>query len=596
MIDGFVKSRTTRWLSKKRHMQRNIVVVGQLLTFCDAIMSESDGSNTMATGSSAPQIGKLLQEKGLITDQHIQFALREQKATGERLGECLTRIGFVTDSELARVLADQSGNEFLDLRTFTPDRIILSRIPVQIARQKNVLPLYVQDGKLHLALEDPYDIQIQETVFRVSGLPIVIHVGAKNELRKLIERFYYLLENPIEEELDKITTQLNGNPNLEVDVGRLLDMLLASAISYRGTDVHITPADRATRIMFRVDGVLNFAFVFPIVIQNRLVTNVKVRSGMDISEQRKPQDGRMSFEFLGDLFDIRVSTVRTNNGENVVMRLLPSRGGTTVALKELGFTTAQLGMIKNMFLKPYGMVLVCGPTGSGKTTTLYAALREQDSIGKNILTVEDPIEYEFSVIRQTQVNEKAGYDFSSAIRTFMRQDPDVILVGEIRDEETATLATRAALTGHLLLSTLHTNTAIGTIARLRDLGISHYLLASSLVGIVAQRLIRKLCSSCRRIYSPDEAILRQYGLAKDGTYYMPGKCPKCNNRGYVGREVISEVLVVTKEISDLLANDAPIPQIEEMAKSQGFISMSEIGAKKVTSGLTSLDELQRVIG
>lgn len=543
----------------------------------------------------APQIGRLLEEKGLISQQQIQFALREQKATGERIGECLTRLGMTTDSELAQVLSEQSGQPFIDLRSFTPDKQVLKRLSVQIARQKQVLPLYIQDNQLHVAISDPYDTTILETLFRQVGLPIKINIGAKNELQKLIERFYYLLEHPLEEEIDNITQQLRQNPNLDIDVNRLLDMLLSASISYRVTDIHLTPSDLSSRVMYRIDGILHFKHVFPISIHNRIITTIKVRSGMDISEQRKPQDGRMSFEFLGDAFDIRVSTVRTNNGENCVMRLLPSKGGMSIGIHELGFEKEQEELLIKLFSKPYGMVLVTGPTGSGKTTTLYAALRQQDAIGKNILTVEDPIEYNFSLIRQTQVNEKAGYTFASAIRTFLRQDPDVILVGEIRDEETAILGIRAALTGHLVLSTLHTNTAIGAIARLIDLGISPLMLSNALVGILAQRLVRRLCPECKQPYQPDATTMELYQLPEDGNYYLPGKCQQCNNTGYRGRASIGEILLFNKDILKLVTDNAPPSIIEAEARKNGFKTLWEAGLQKVIKGETTIEELNRVI-
>lgn len=543
----------------------------------------------------APQIGRLLEEKGLISQQQIQFALREQKATGERIGECLMRLGMTTDSELAQVLSEQSGQPFIDLRSFTPDKQVLKRLSVQIARQKQVLPLYIQDNQLHVAISDPYDTTILETLFRQVGLPIKINIGAKNELQKLIERFYYLLEHPLEEEIDNITQQLRQNPNLDIDVNRLLDMLLSASISYRVTDIHLTPSDLSSRVMYRIDGILHFKHVFPISIHNRIITTIKVRSGMDISEQRKPQDGRMSFEFLGDAFDIRVSTVRTNNGENCVMRLLPSKGGMSIGIHELGFEKEQEELLIKLFSKPYGMVLVTGPTGSGKTTTLYAALRQQDAIGKNILTVEDPIEYNFSLIRQTQVNEKAGYTFASAIRTFLRQDPDVILVGEIRDEETAILGIRAALTGHLVLSTLHTNTAIGAIARLIDLGISPLMLSNALVGILAQRLVRRLCPECKQPYQPDATTMELYQLPEDGNYYLPGKCQQCNNTGYRGRASIGEILLFNKDILKLVTDNAPPSIIEAEARKNGFKTLWEAGLQKVIKGETTIEELNRVI-
>jgi type IV pilus assembly protein PilB len=546
--------------------------------------------------NAAPQIGKLLKDAGLVNDAQIQFAVIEQKATGEKLGECLIRLGIVSDSDIARALAEQSGAPFIDLRAFTPDPAVLSRFPAQVARQNLILPLFIKDNSLHIAVNDPYVSAYAETVFRLTGLPAVVHIGGRNELKKLVERFYYLLEHPIEDAIESIVARTRLNPNADIDVARLLDMLFSAAISLRATDMHITPSSVSTRVMFRVDGMMSSAYVFPSVFHNRLVTNIKVRAGMDIAEQRKPQDGRMSFEFLGDAFDIRVSSLRTNFGENVVLRILPSRGGQTLGLADLGFEPDQLVAIKRLFSHPYGMIFLTGPTGSGKTTSIYAALKVQDAISKNILTVEDPIEYEFMMIRQTQINEKAGYDFASAIRTFMRQDPDVMLIGEIRDEETAIFAVRAALTGHLVLSTLHANSAIGAIARLRDLGVTPFLLASSLVGVISQRLVRRLCPYCKEAYAPPPELLSRYNLPAGGSYFRPVGCRQCRETGYLGRVVIAEIMPFTKEILRLVAEDASIGKIEDQARKEGFYDLIDAAVIKVKNGETSFEEIERVVG
>ena len=545
--------------------------------------------------SSRPPLGKLLKDYSVVTEEQIQFVLMEQKATGELMGECLMRLGLVTDTQLARVLADQAGVPFVDLSTFMPDREVLSMIPANMARQKQVLPLWHRDGMLHIAVPDPYDQSVGDAVFRYTGIAPSIHVAASNLLQKVIERFYYLLENPIEERINEVTATLKNNPSAEVDVDTLTTHLLAEAISMRATDIHISPTQVSTRVNFRVDGVMRLVHVLTANIHPRLVTNIKVRAGMDISEQRKPQDGRMRFEFLGDELDIRVSTVRSSNGENVVMRLLGA-GAASVTVEEIGLEEDQYLSIMNLLSKPHGIFLVTGPTGSGKTTTLYAALRAQDVIHKNIVTVEDPVEIEFNMIRQTQVNVQAGYTFASAIRTFLRQDPDVILVGEIRDEETAALATRAALTGHLVLSTIHANSAAAALARLRDLGISSYLISTSVVGIMAQRLFRKLCTSCREQYQPTDKEMEALGLPADGMYYKAVGCKECGNTGYLGRIAVAEVLAVSDRISLLMADGAPVLDVEDAARKEGFYDMREAGRRKVIAGITTIDEFRRVLG
>ena len=569
---------------------------GDIVNFDSYLFKEPLNIKLIMSSQKSPSLGKLLKEKGLATEEQIVFSLQEQKATGELLGACLLRLGILTDTELARVLAEQSGHPFVDLRTFTPNPDLLSKIPFRIAKQFQFLVLEEKEGILHIATADPFSNTASEQAFRITGVQIKVHIGGEMELLKLIERFYYLLENPIEKEIDVVVGRLRRNSGGDVNVERLVENLLGVAVTYRVTDMHISPSNITTRIMFRVDGVMRPAHVFPHALHNRLITNIKVRAGMDISEQRKPQDGRMSFEFLGEFFDIRLSTVRTNFGENMVMRLLASKGSSVLHIKDLGFEPDKIRSLQRLFSSPYGMVLVTGPTGSGKSTTLYAALREQDSIGKNILTIEDPIEYQLLMIRQTQVNEKAGYTFSAAIRSFLRQDPDVMLIGEIRDEETALLGTRAALTGHLVLSTLHSNTALGALARLKDLGISTYLLSTALAGVLAQRLIRKLCIHCKVETEHTHEELQPYNLPDNKKYYKAVGCSQCQNTGYNGRESISELLTCSEAILRLVAKDAPLGDILDQAREEGFTDLEHSGKGKVLDGITSLRELKRVLG
>jgi len=543
-----------------------------------------------------PKLGDLLINEGFITYEQLDFSLREQKATGERMGECLMRLGLLTDSDLASVLAKQVDYPYIDLRNFLPDHSLLALIPAGIATHFQFLVIERKDNTLHIAISDPFSNSAEEQAYRITGLIIKAHVAGEYQLKRMIERFYYLIENPVEDEIKAITDRLLRNPNHDVEVQKLLDNLLVSAISYRVTDIHITPSDLSSRVMFRIDGVLKPMYVFPVNLHSRLITTIKVSSGMDIAEQRKPQDGRMSFDFFGETFDIRVSSLRTNFGENLVLRLLPSRGSSTFNIRDLGFAERTQRILRSIFSLPYGMVLVTGPTGSGKTTTLYAALREQDAIGKNILTVEDPIEYELLMIRQTQVNAKAGYTFASAIRTFLRQDPDVMLIGEIRDEETAVLAVRAALTGHLVLSTLHSNSAIAALARLKDLGVSPYLLSTSLKGILCQRLVRRLCSFCKKPASIGPELLEKYGLDPSGTYYRAGRCNHCQETGYVGREPISEVVPISDGLMRLIANDASLGEIEDVVFKEGVTDLRASGLRKVREGTTSLEECIRVVG
>jgi len=540
-------------------------------------------------------IGELLKEKGIIKDEQIEFALREQKVTGERLGDILLRMGFVTEDELAMTLAQQAGKAFVDLKDIKPDEGALRSVPLTLAKQKTVLPLFVQDGKINVAVADPYDLSLKDAVERISGMPVEIVVGSAPQIRRKINQDYYLLEHPVDQEIEAIIEPAKRNPEAAVDVDKLVELIMISAVSKRASDIHFTPTSMTSHISFRIDGVLHLFYSIPVSLHPRIVANIKIKSGMDISVQRRPQDGRMSFEFVGDTYDLRVSTVPSMNGENLVCRILYKEAGI-FSLPYLGFCQSDLEKLKALFDKPYGIVLVVGPTGSGKTTTLYAALRYINTLEKNVMTAEDPVEYTLPLVRQTQVNEKAGYTFSTALRNFLRQDPDVILVGEMRDEETAELGVRASLTGHLVLSTLHTNDAVGAIPRLRDLKVNNFLLSTSLLGVVAQRLVRKVCPHCKEAYIPTQAEIEEFHIPNEIELYKGSGCNQCLGKGYLGRTVISEVLVVSSAIARLIAEDAPPYQIEKVAREEGMRSLREDAIEKAIKGITTLEEVKRVVG
>ncbi|MEJ5299998.1 MAG: GspE/PulE family protein [Thermodesulforhabdaceae bacterium] len=540
-------------------------------------------------------IGQILKEEGFIREEHIEFALKEQKATGERLGEVLTRIGIVTDFEIAKVVAKQANMDFLDTRTVNPDPAALAKIPARFARDRTVLPFALEKGALHVAISDPFDQVAIEGITSFAGARFKPFIAPENELKKMIEWHYYFLETPVDKEIEKIQQTLVRNPSANIPVDDLIRNILVLGIVNRATDIHISPTAQTSRIFYRIDGLLDLAFVFPITVHSRLVSAIKVRSGMDIAERRLPQDGRMSFEFLGESYDLRVSTVQLPRGENLVIRLLPTRS-TILHLSSLGFSSAEVAKLEELFRKPYGMVLVTGPTGSGKTTTLYSALRMIDVIHLNVLTVENPIEYNFPLIRQTQTLEEIGYDFSTAIRHFMRQDPDVILVGEIRDEKTAQMAIRAALTGHLLLSTVHANNAISAIPRLREFGITPEMLASTLLGITAQRLVRTICPHCKELYKPETRLLAKFNLPPEGEYYHGKGCQHCRGKGYIGRTSITEIIIVSERLQKLIAENATITAMLDVLKEENFQDLRESAKQKILSGITTVEEANRVLG
>jgi len=544
-------------------------------------------------------IGKLLEEAGFINKEQIQVALNVQKANPMFIGEILQDLDFVTPGEIAEAIAMQNGLEYVDLSTITPTQEALRLVPYEVAKSKNILPLSVEDGVLVVAMQDVNDIMTLDYLKKVSLKQVKLVVADQASIARYSEIYYYQMSNPIETEIAQIIKQ--SLENKEVDIPHLVDLILNNAIKDRVTDVHITPEHSAIHIFYRIDGVLKHYFSLPTKLHAQIVARVKITCNLDISETRKPQDGSFSHSFLNEDFDLRVSTLPTNHGENIVMRLL-GKGASLFSLSRLGMTEANSKKIQYYFSKPYGIVLIVGPTGSGKTTTLYSALRKVNSLEKNVMTIEDPIEYKFTFIKQTQLHEKAGYTFDAAIRAFMRQDPDVILVGEIRDQQTAELAVRASITGHLVLSTLHTNDAIGAIPRLVDLNIPSYLIGSGLLGVIAQRLVRKLCNYCKKEVQMSEQALQDAGVPQEiieqypnYTIYEAVGCEHCKKTGYSGREAVVEILDVDKEIESLIAQEVSSLELLKVAKSKGMYTLKEDGYIKVLRGITSFAEVDRVI-
>ena len=539
------------------------------------------------------RIGDLLKDEGIISDKEIGLALLEQRATKERVGDILIRLGLVTQTELAQAIAKQFNIEFVELRNLSPQKEALSALPVQFARENSLLPIGVDDTTLTIATSEPDNSKLSDLASRISKKRIRFVAASPSQIQKHIEKDYYLLEHPIEEEIDQQLEHAKYNPH-DVDTEKLVRLLIMSAINSRATDIHITPTNKTTQIHYRIDGILYPFYSFPLEVHSRVISSIKVKAEMDISEQRKPQDGRLSFDFLNESYDIRVSTLKVTNGENLVMRILSS-SEELYNIRSLGLDPDDITQLRDLLHKPYGMVLVSGPTGSGKTTTLYAALREISSIEKNIVTVEDPIEYQFPLIRQTQVNEKAGYVFSSAVRAFLRQDPDVILIGEIRDGDTATMALRAAQTGHLVFSTVHANDASGAVPRLKDLGMRDHMISSSLICVLAQRLVRGLCPHCKQPYDSGEDEHRVFGIQKGTPLYAPVGCPRCIKTGYLGRIMVAEILVISKEIERLISVGSHPFEIKDKAVEEGMVTLHGDGIRKILNGKTSFAEGWRVL-
>ena len=549
-------------------------------------------------------IGQLLKELGYITEEQILVALEIQKIKRGLLGEILVELGFVSPREIAEAISYQSGKPFIDITQIHPQEEALRILDKNIAKQLVVLPFEKDEASIKVALANPFDINAIDILRRRAGTEVKVYVSDKENILKYIEIYYFLLDNPISQEISNLIS--NFSPT---NVPKLVDLLINNAIIERATDIHISPESVASHVFYRIDGIMKHFYAIPIEAHNPIVSRIKVLANLDIAEQRLPQDGSFTHKFFDEEYDLRISTVPTAFGENIVLRIL-SKNISLFNLRNLGFEEDMLKNLEDQFSKPQGIILVTGPTGSGKTTTLYAALRKINALQRNILTVEDPIEYKFPFIKQTQVNEKAGYTFARAIRAFLRQDPDVILIGEIRDEETAEMAIRASITGHLVLSTLHTNDTVSAIPRLIDMGIKDYMVASGISAITAQRLVRKICHFCKEEYTVPAKELLNYGysievikeytgkedLNDEITLYRGKGCTHCKNTGYLGRTLLGEVLIISENISDLIVKGATPLAIKKQAKEEGMRTLKEDGLIKALKGITTIEEVKRVVG
>ncbi len=552
------------------------------------------------------KLGEVLKDKGLITEDRIELALAHQKVTGTLLGETLIKLGFVSSTEIAKTLAEQASIPFLDLSEFTVSEEAIKLVPKDLAERTGFIPLQLdEDGTIEIGITNPSNIHAIDTVNKLTGKQPRVFIIDDAGFRDTLERSYFFLENPIQQQItEAINTIKSSEVTPATTVANLAQSLITEGIRRKSTDIHIGPAQDALNVFYRVDGVLQYGFCIPKSAQNGIISRIKVMSMLDISEQRLPQDGSFSMAFLNNKYEMRISTTPTIYGENIVIRVLAGTG-QLLRIDGLGFDEENTNHLRTLFQKPYGIILITGPTGSGKTTTLYAALREINLIERNVLTVEDPVEYKLSFVKQTSVNLKAGYDFALAGKTFMRQDPDVMLLGEIRDEETAKIAIRASITGHLVLSTLHTNDAITSIPRLMDFNTDRFMLSSSILAVVAQRLVRKLCSYCKEEYEVTPEDLKSL-LAPGETELDTGKvkltkafrvkgCTICGKTGYMGRSVVGEILIVNSEIKALISDGASLHKIEDAALRGGMVPLKISGLSKVAEGVTSIDEIVRLI-
>lgn len=546
------------------------------------------------------KIGELLKSSGLITDRELRIALEHQKVTGAILGDLLIKLGFVTASEFARTIALQSGIDFIDLSEIQPEEDALRLIPKDTAEKTGLIPLaIVEDGRLAIGITNPSNIVAVDMVTKLTGKQPRVFLVDNDHYQETLEKSYFFFAHPIHERMNSIIAALKQTTGTipGTTIAELVELIMMDGVRKLATDIHISPADDVTNVFYRIDGVLQHGHCIQKQAHTGLVSRIKVLSQLDIAEQRLPQDGSFTYEFLSKRFDVRVSTVPTIFGENLVLRLLAG-AGPLLRLGALGISPEVTQQVRQLFKKSYGIILIAGPTGSGKTTTLYAAMRELNRLERNILTVEDPVEYRLSFIKQTQVNDKAGFDFSLAARNFMRQDPDVMLLGEIRDEDTAQIAVRAAITGHLVLSTIHTNDAVTAIPRLLDLKLDAFLLSSALTAVIAQRLVRKICPACKKEYSitdNEHELLLGHHIEKRLAYHGVG-CEKCNYTGYSGRLAICEVLPLNDQLRQMVFEGASTGSILTTAHRHGMVPLLEDGLHKAMDGLTTIEEVLRVAG
>lgn len=544
------------------------------------------------------RLGDLLRTKGLISEKQLDISLLHQKVTGDLLGDIFVRLGFITSKELGRTLAEQFGMEFIDLSEYPVSDDALRLIPKETAEKEEFIPIELEGDILSIGVTNPSNITAVDRVVSLTGNYPKVYLVDPDSFRDSLEASYYFLENPIRERMEEMVKEVGRTGAASgQQIASMTELIIMEGIREKATDIHINPFLDVTTVFYRIDGVLQHRFSLPKVTHGGIVSRTKIMSQIDIAETRLPQDGSFTFAFLDKSYDIRSSTVPTIYGENVVMRILAGTG-YLLSIDKLGFESSGTAKIRQLFQKPHGIILIAGPTGSGKTTTLYSALREVNLLERNVITVEDPVEYKLSFVRQTQVNEKVGYDFALAGRNFMRQDPDVMLLGEVRDEETARIAIRASITGHLVLSTLHTNDAVTSIPRLLDLQVDRFLLSTSLLAIIAQRLLRKVCRFCKVEYAlsdHEKAQLQEFGISADVGFRGRG-CAKCGNTGYSGRTVIGEILIVDDEMRELIFSEAAITAMRTAALGKGMIPLKEDGLKKAAQGITSMEEVIRVTG
>jgi type IV pilus assembly protein PilB len=560
----------------------------------------------------AAKLGEILLKANLISESQLEQALAQQKGEGGRIGSILIRLGFVNEEDVAQCLGQKYGIPYISLDTQTIDAAVTQLIPPTIAQKHLVIPVSKAGTILTMAMADPTNVFAVDDVKFMTGLNVRLMIATESSVRRAIDRYYdssETLQNVMAsiEDASMEVMEEQDDPNLnvgelkqaveEAPVIKLVNLILAEAIKRGASDIHAEPYEKAFRIRFRIDGILYEVMSPPMSMKNAIISRLKIMADLDISERRLPQDGRMKVKFKAREVDFRVSTLPTLFGEKVVMRLL-DKSNLMLDMSKLGFAPQALAAFEDAIRAPYGMILVTGPTGSGKTTTLYSALDRLNQLETNLMTAEDPVEFNIRGINQVQIREHIGLTFAAALRAFLRQDPDVIMVGEIRDYETAEIAVKAALTGHLVLSTLHTNDAPSAVTRLLNMGIEPFLVASSVILILAQRLLRRVCMQCKiSVVVPTNALV-DVGLTQEEatamTCYKGRGCEVCSGTGYKGRIAIYEVLSLTPELRDLVLSGTSALEIKRAAIQQGMRTLRMSGLEKLKEGITTVQEVVRV--
>lgn len=553
------------------------------------------------------RLGDVLMSRGLINQNQLNMALKEQKEKGRMLGEMLVELGYVTQEKINDILCEMLNIEFIDLQVEEPEENVRDLIPEEVMRKYTLVPMRYDKnnaGVIQVAMADPMNILAMDDINIITGKQVAPYLANASDIRAYFDRvfgkkqaqniaeMYKKEQGLVQEESEEEKLRKEDVEN--APIVQLVNSIIEQAARQRASDIHIEPFEESIRVRYRVDGVLREVIEYDKSLLGAITARLKIMSGMDISEKRKPQDGRITIIVDNREYDIRVSNLPTVYGEKVVMRLA-SKEGFKKQKSDLGLTPTDLVKFDNILKNPHGIILVTGPTGSGKSTTLYTALSSLNSEEVNIITVEDPVEANIDGINQVQVNNKADMTFANALRSILRQDPDIIMIGEIRDSETAEIAVRASITGHLVVSTLHTNSTANSISRLADMGVEPYLIADSLVGIIAQRLVRRLCECKKpRLATAEEKEELAVDPSEDIVLYEPCGCKMCDNTGYKGRIGIYEIMTITPKIKSMIARGKSADEIKEQAIEEGMSTLKASAAKYVLDGTTSMSEMVKV--